>query len=136
MKTRQRQAHNHDPAQLPLSGVVQTRAVARRTDPETSHAAAANVKNLRASHRRVIQLFRSYGPMTDQEALEAAIADGWKVSPSGLRSRRAEVTPPRGRGIRDSGRKRKTQFSENATVWEIDDTVAEPFAKRTIREEA
>lgn len=67
---------------------------------------------LRPSHRRVIQLFRTYGPQTDQEALQAAISEGWAISPSGLRSRRSEVTPPRGRGIRDSGKRRN-----NSTVW-------------------
>jgi hypothetical protein len=77
---------------------------------------------LRPSHRRVIQLFRRFGPMTDEEALEAAISDGWAISPSGLRSRRAEVTPPRGRGIRDSGHKRETaQAKKKAIVWEVDE---------------
>jgi hypothetical protein len=71
--------------------------------------------HVRPSHRRVVQLFRTYGPMTDQEALEVAISEGWAISPSGLRSRRAEVTPDRGRGIRDSGTKRN-----NSTVWELD----------------
>lgn len=86
-------------------------------------------KFLRASHRRVLQLFKSWGPQTDEEALQAAISDGWKVSPSGLRSRRSEITPPRGRGIRSSGKKRKTLSGSMATVWEADPTaeVAERF---------
>jgi len=92
----------------------------------TTAVATPERLKLRASHRRVIQLFRTYGAMTDQEALETAIADGWKVSPSGLRSRRAEVTPPRGRGIRDSGKKRQTELGFNATVWEIDPDVETP----------
>lgn len=126
MKTRIKQPHNHDPAQLALGDTTEQKtAVARRTDPPTSHAAAASVTNLRASHRRVIQLFRTYGPMTDAEALEAAISDGWHVSPSGLRSRRSEVTPPRGRGIRDSGKKRKSEFGQEAVVWELDPTAEE-----------
>lgn len=82
-------------------------------------------KILRASHRRVLQLFRTYGPMNDQEALGVANSEGWAISPSGLRSRRAEVTPPRGRGIRDAGRKRN-----HAIVWEIDPDVDEPWAGR------
>lgn len=78
-------------------------------------------KTLRASHRRVLHLFRIYGPMTDQEALGVAISEGWAISPSGLRSRRAELTPERGRGIRSTGRKRNKQ-----TVWELDPAVDEP----------
>lgn len=127
MKTRHKQEHNHDPAQGALFN--QERAATRRGDPETSRVAAANVRGVRASHRRVIQLFRTYGPQTDQEAYQAAIAEGWRVSPSGLRSRRAEVTPPRGRGIRDSGRKRKTDMGFDAIVWELDPTVEEPEAR-------
>lgn len=129
MKSKMKQAHNHDPAQSALFD--QDRAVARRTDPETSHVAAHNVRGIRASHRRVIQLFRRFGPMTDQEALGAAISDGWRVSPSGLRSRRAEVTPPRGRGIRDSGLKRKTDMGFDSIVWELDPTVDNPEARPT-----
>lgn len=119
MTTKIKQEHNHDPAQLAL--LDQAEPATRRDDPETSRVAAASVKNLRASHRRVIQLFRTYGPMTDEDALRAARADGWLVSPSGLRSRRAEVTPPRGRGIRDSGRREKLASGREAIVWEIDE---------------
>lgn len=82
---------------------------------------------LRASHRRTLQLFNRYGAMTDAEALEAAKSEGWDISPSGLRSRRAELCPPRGAGIRDSGRKRKIGPSTGSTVWELDDSVEEPF---------
>lgn len=127
MKPKIKQAHNHDPSQL--SAFDQERAATRRGDPETSHVAAHNVKGIRASHRRVIQLFRRFGPMTDQEALGAAISDGWRVSPSGLRSRRAEVTPPRGRGIRDSGLKRKTEMGFDSIVWELDPEVESPEAR-------
>jgi hypothetical protein len=65
--------------------------------------------------------------MTDSEALEAAKSEGWDISPSGLRSRRAELCPPRGAGIRDSGRKRKIGLSAGSTVWELDTTIEEPF---------
>lgn len=121
MKTKIRQEHNHDPAQLALGPTsTVTRAVARRSDPATSHAAAASVMNIRAAHRRVAQLFTTYGAMSDEEALEAAKADGWSVSPSGLRTRRGELCPPRGAGIRDSGRTRKLATGRDATVWERD----------------
>lgn len=88
--------------------------------------AVAPPKLLRASHRRVLQLFRTFGEMTDQEALGVAISEGWNIAPCSLRSRMAEITPPRGRGIRDAGKKRNY-----STVWEIDPDVAEPYAGRT-----
>jgi hypothetical protein len=97
----------------------------------TATDSAVEVRTLRASHRRVIQLFRTYGPMTDAEAYEAAKADGWQISPSGLRSRRAEVSPPRGAGIRNTGQRRKSALgTSSSVVWELDPTVTEPFAGR------
>lgn len=98
--------------------------------------AAERPKILRPSHRRVLQLFRVLGAMTDQEAYDAAIADGWQISPSGFRSRRSEVSPPRGAGLRDSGRRRDNLFrvtgkaARRAIVWELDNTVDEPYAGR------
>lgn len=89
-------------------------------------APAIPVRRIRPSHRRVIQIFRTFGPQTDEQALQAAISDGWTISPSGLRSRRAEVTPPRGRGIRNSGKKARTASGKIATVWEVDPSVDEP----------
>lgn len=93
-------------------------------------------KILRASHRRVLQLFRTYGSQTDSELYEAAKAEGWQISPSGLRSRRSEISPPRGLGLRDSGQRRVTQFAvtgklaRRKIIWEIDPTVSEPVAGR------
>lgn len=89
--------------------------------------AVVEPRPLRPSHRRVLQLFNRYGPMSDQEALEAAKSEGWDISPSGLRSRRAELCPPRGAGIRDTGRKRKIGPSAGSTIWESDTTIEEPF---------
>lgn len=95
-------------------------------------ASVAPPKLLRASHRRLLQLFRTYGAMSDQEALETANADGWAISPSGLRSRRAELTPPRGRGIKDSGLRKKTQIGiKPSVIWTLDSEVSEPWAGRS-----
>ncbi len=126
-KTKIKQAHNHDESQRALFD--QPEAVARRNDPETSKAAAASVTNIRASHRWVLRLFGVHGPMSDAQAWEAhevaVKQDGkWgmvpRMSESGLRSRRAELTAPRGTGIRDSGRTVKTASNRDAVVWEID----------------
>lgn len=96
-------------------------ATAPTTEPRT----------LRASHRRVLQLFVRFGDMSDSEAYEAARADGWQISPSGLRSRRAELCPPRGAGIRDTGRRRKSPLgTSTSAVWGIDPNVTEPYAGR------
>lgn len=126
MKNRIKQAHNHDQNQTTIFGQEQTRAVARRNDPETSHEAAASVQNIRASHRRVMQLFRTYGPMTDEQAYEAAVSDGWKISRSGLRTRRSELCFPRGGGIMDSGRTFKTESGRQAVIWELDPSYPTP----------
>lgn len=98
-------------------------------------ATVPEVRPLRPSHRRVLQLFRTFGPQTHEEALQAAISDGWPISPSGLRTLISELVPPRGRGIRDSGKKRQTWIAAkrrytSATIWELDASVDEPFAGR------
>lgn len=116
-----KQAHNHDPAQMAL--LDQERPATRRDDPETSHAAAASVGNLRASHRRVLQLFRLYGSQTDEQLMDSAKAEGWKISPSGLRTRRSELTSPRGIGIIDTGRRVKTESGRDAIVWGLADGI-------------
>lgn len=100
----------------------------------TATAPTTEPRTLRASHRRVLQLFVRFGPMTDAEAYDAAVSDGWKISPSGLRSRRAELCPPRGKGIRDTGKKRHgTLGIKAATIWGIDAAVDEPEAGRSSR---
>jgi hypothetical protein len=65
--------------------------------------------------------------MAAGEALEAAKADNWEISPSGLRSRIAEMCPPRGAGMLDTGRKRKIGSGKGQTVYDVDQTVDEPF---------
>lgn len=65
------------------------RAYARRTDPETSHAAAASVK-VRASQLAVLRFIEREGPMTDEHLVQTY--DGEPAqSPSGLRTRRKEL---------------------------------------------
>lgn len=87
-------------------------------------APAIERPKLRPAHRRIYQLYNRYGALTHSEALECAQADGWDISPSGLRSRVSELCPPKGAGLMDSGRKRNNQ-----TVWMIDPSVDEPERK-------
>ena len=71
---------------------------------------------IRDSHRRLIELFKLHGPMTDSEAHQRAIASGWGATLSDVRGRRWEMTPPRGRGIVSTGGKRNGQV-----VWRLDE---------------
>lgn len=89
------------------------RAVARRTDPDTSHDAAESIRNLRASQDAVLATFWRFGPMTDQELVDRYA--GPPQSTSGLRTRRHELVD---RGlIRDSGERRKLESGRLAIVW-------------------
>ncbi|MEP6990088.1 MAG: hypothetical protein ABJA80_04090 [bacterium] len=75
-------------------------ARARSSDPTTSRDAAASVQSVRASHRRVLAMFKLYGDMTDEqlaESIREAEKDAGLVklmSPSGVRSRRSELAKP------------------------------------------
>lgn len=69
-------------------------AGARPTDPQTSHEAAQSVQNIRGTKAMILKLL--VNPMTDEQLVQAFV-DGTKifsyplVSPSGVRSRRAEL---------------------------------------------
>lgn len=73
-------------------------ARARAGDPATSKAAAASVAKLRASQKLVLRAFVVYGDMDDgelKEALGPMLKDaGLKMSDSGIRSRRSELSKP------------------------------------------
>lgn len=93
---------------------------ARRADPQTSHSAAASVRGVSATHARVKALLRDEGPMTDEGIAEAwermvTIAAWPRVSPSGLRTRRAELVD-RGEVV-DTLRTTMTQAGRLTTVW-------------------
>src|SRR5690349_12890558 len=79
-------------------------AHARRTDPETSHAAAASLtpERLAKGQAEVLNILRQ-GPMCDQRIAQTALAWHSAQSPSGLRTRRAELVAA---GlVEDSGRR-------------------------------
>ena len=95
------------------------KAVARRTDPGTSWAAAKSVRGIRPLQWWIYTTLMRFGPMTDEQIAQRwAMAPllGVKVSPSGLRTRRDELVPL-GR-VRDSGRKSRMQSGRQAIVWE------------------
>ena len=99
--------------QLPL---VTPRA--RTTDPATSHQAARSVAHLRQTQRAVYTLLALEGPQTDEELAylwHERMAD--PISPSGLRTRRAELVD-QGLVI-DTGCRRPISSGRNAIVWGI-----------------
>lgn len=92
-------------------------AVARSTDPQTSWDAARSISSarLRASQVYVLTLFKELGPMTDESLLECA--ERGVQSPSGLRTRRAELVEL---GLlRDSERRARLRSGRWAIVWEV-----------------
>jgi predicted ArsR family transcriptional regulator len=88
-------------------------AHARRTDPETSHAAAASLKaeTLSAQRARVYDYLKQYGPMTDAMLVAGIL----KMSPSGLRTRRSELV--RMGLVEDTGRRERLRSGRKAIVW-------------------
>ena len=98
-------------------------ALARNTDPETSHQAAATV-NLTRGQRAVLAEFRLYRRLTDCQLIEslairASSCPDSRLSDSGARSRRAELVAA---GlVRDSGDRGKTDAGRATVVWEYVD---------------
>lgn len=91
-------------------------AKARKTDPVTSHEAADRVQNHTALQKAILTVYVWAGPMTDEQLLTV-----WEsyspllVSPSGLRSRRHELTVM---GlVKDTGERVKTRSGRKAVVW-------------------
>lgn len=101
--------------------VIEFTAHARRTDPGTSHAAAKSVRNQTDTHERILELFERFGDATDEDLLIyweqcASLFDWPTISPSGLRSRRAELVAL---GlVVDTGRKDKTSTGRACIVWD------------------
>jgi hypothetical protein len=93
---------------------------ARLTDPQTSHEAAASVKNITATQSAILDLLRF--PMNDEELVNAyydRVNRGWapNASPSGIRSRRAELAD---RGlVVDSLMRARLVSGRQAIVWTV-----------------
>jgi hypothetical protein len=92
------------------------RARARRTDPQTSHAAAASVKSVEISRLQGFILDALERPLTDEELWNELISRQiGGLTPSGVRTRRSELVDD-GRVI-DSGMKRPTKAGRGSIVW-------------------
>lgn len=93
------------------------KAFARRTDPRTSHEAAASVRGTEQVRRNIKFILEQWGVLTDEE-IAAYYALGCRPlsSPSGLRTRRSELVAAgevvaAGIGTTRSGR--------NCTTWRL-----------------
>jgi hypothetical protein len=90
-------------------------ALARNTDPATSHAAAESVRNITETQEYILRALTR--PRTDVELVEAY--QNYKTAPraseSGIRSRRAELVS-RGLVI-DTGDRVKLPSGRLAAVW-------------------
>jgi len=90
--------------------------VARRTDPGTSWAAARSVRGIRESHRKILAVVELHGPITDEGIRERLDAFGYRISPSGARTRRSEL---RDLGyVKDSGLRARLPSGRWAIRWE------------------
>lgn len=89
---------------------------ARNTDPQTSHEAAASVKDLTETKKHILIALNR--PRTDIGLGEAYrnLKFAPRVSESGLRSRRSELVAE---GlVKDSGRREKLPSGRHAIIWE------------------
>lgn len=95
--------------------------VARATDPGTSWAAARSVTNLRESQAEILRLLQQHGPMTDEQIfahLQTWVdRKGKMISPSGARTRRAELVE---KGLaEDSGKRALTKSNRQTVIWRV-----------------
>ncbi len=95
-------------------------AHARRTDPETSHQAAASVSDITDKQFAVLVCLRATGPVLYLElinAYEEAVRRGVMPaqSESGIRSRRHELVEE---GMAKSVNRRPNSRGRLATVWQ------------------
>lgn len=86
---------------------------ARTTDPETSHEAAASVRNRTATQDEILRVLSEEGPSTDERIA------GWyespPASPSGIRTRRAELVA-QGKVV-NTGKRAHVATGRMAIVW-------------------
>lgn len=103
--------------QLTLEPILRpARPRTRAGDPGTSRAAAATVDRLPTLKRLILDALRAR-PMTDEELIEALRRAGVMGSPSGIRSRRAELVED---GlVVETGSHRPTETGRQATVWGV-----------------
>jgi len=106
-------------ASLPLF----EQARARRSDPRHSHEAAASVQNLGRTREAIKKILKDYGPSTDERIAliyRGLLGKGESIpesSPSGLRSRRAELVKMG--FVEDSGNTGRTAAGRPCSIWRL-----------------
>lgn len=94
---------------------AEPRAHARRTDPETSHAAAKSVGSVEITELQRWIFDALEEPMSDEQ-LWNALAGRGRLTPSGVRTRRSELVE---QGfVCDSGRRTSTTSGRQSIVWQ------------------
>lgn len=91
-------------------------AVARNTDPETSHQAAASVTHIRESQARIMLILKLVGPLTDGGIFKNWPTWAGPISPSGCRTRRKELVDLG--YVRDSGKRMILASGRKSIIWE------------------
>lgn len=101
-----------------LLGVVRrTQAKARRSDPRTSHQAAASVGDLTVMQQAVYEAL-SHADMSDEQLYTWLVEHGEvQMSVSGARTRRSELVDVG--MVEDSGRRELTQAGRQTIVWRV-----------------
>lgn len=101
-----------------INYVDELKARARKSDPATSHAAAKSVKAIRFSQWAVLRTLGKLKSGTDVDIAEAYEREYAKVhpqSPSGLRTRRAELVDS---GlVVDTGLRKRLPSGRQSVVW-------------------
>jgi hypothetical protein len=106
-----------NPDQIPLIDVPRSRNTPFHQDPETSRRAAESITPTKLSGTQGLVLWvLKQGPAIDEQIIYR-IREHTRVSPQSIRSRRAELVR---RGlVVDSGKRRRTQYGQQATVWKL-----------------
>ena len=91
-------------------------ARARNTDPQTSHDAAASVTGQTETQRHLLELLAAE-PATDMDLMERWHPDWGPATPSGLRTRRSELTEAE--LVIDTGERRPSPSGRLCVVWGI-----------------
>jgi hypothetical protein len=108
-------AQRTDPERV-LGIKQRTEARARRTDPVTSHQAAASVGDLTVAQQAILDVLKT-GPRTDEEIYKEIPRRGARpiMSVSGARTRRSELVDM---GlVEDSGAVGQTQHGRDTIIW-------------------
>ena len=101
----------------PFVGAVNHRpARARNTDPQTSHDAAASVTGQTETQRHLLELLANE-PATDMDLIERWPAEWGPATPSGLRTRRSELTEAE--LVIDTGERRPSPSGRLCVVWGV-----------------